>query len=72
MEKSKLINRKSVLQLVSFGFAVFLIRVGMDYFSNQPIEGAKIATEVVLTTIIYGLLTLLFDYFSRKKMKKGN
>ena len=72
MEKTKLINIRSILQIISFGIFFFLVRLGMDYFSDQPIEGVKLVTEVVLTTLIYGFFSLLIDFFSRKKVKKGN
>ena len=72
MEKLKLINTQSILQFISFGVFYFFVRLGMDYFSNQTIELVKLVTEVVLTMVIYGFLSLLIDFFSRKKVKDGN
>lgn len=66
MEKLKLINTQSILQFIYFGVFYFLVRLGMDYYSNQPIELVKLVTEVVLTMVIYGFLSLLIDFFSRK------
>lgn len=71
MGKLKVINKRSILEILSFGLIFFLLTIGIDYFSDQPIELGKLAKNAIVTMVVYGLLITIFNFFSEKKTKEG-
>lgn len=70
MGKLKVINKRSILEILSFGLIFFLLTIGIDYFSDQPIELDKLAKNAIVTMVAYGLLITIFNFFSQKKQRK--
>lgn len=70
MGKLKVINKRSILEILSFGLIFFLLTIGIDYFSDQPIELGKLAKNAIVTMVAYGLLITIFNFFSQKKQRK--
>ncbi|WP_034536042.1 hypothetical protein [Carnobacterium inhibens] len=70
MEKSNLITKKTLLETVSFGVVFFLLTLGMDYFSDHPIELRSLAIEAIFTMIVYGIFIMLLHFFSERKRRK--
>ncbi len=70
MGKLKVINKRSILEILSFGLIFFLLTIGIDYFSDQPIELGKLAKNAIVTMVVYGLLITIFNFFSEKKRRK--
>lgn len=70
MGKLKVINKRSILEILSFGLIFFLLTIGIDYFSDQPIELDKLAKNAIVTMVAYGLLITIFNFFSQKKHRK--
>ncbi len=70
MGKLKVINKRSILEILSFGLVFFLLTIGIDYFSDQPIELDKLAKNAIVTMVAYGLLITIFNFFSQKKRRK--
>lgn len=70
MGKLKVINKRSILEILSFGLIFFLLTIGIDYFSDQPIELDKLAKNAIVTMVAYELLITIFNFFSQKKQRK--
>lgn len=70
MGKLNVITKRSILEMLSFGLIFFLLTIGIDYFSDQPIELGKLATNAIVTMVVYGLLITIFNFFSEKNRRK--
>lgn len=70
MGKINIINKRFIWEILSFGLIFFILMIGVDYFSDQPIELGKLAKDAIITMVVYGILMTIFNFFSEKKRRK--